>query len=196
VADELSEDAIPEPVAERVAACVEYVARAVGMPLDFSPETLPVVDHYLSLVRQSAAERESVRPLVAHAVGAYFGEVVRRRVGGFWRITTPNPVDWQLCASSVFLSFNPIGVAFDALLQDAEHEGPSSRLRVAPDEHWLVARRLAEVPEVPADEYYLLTTRLEAIEIVVETLRAELEARGYSEVEFTPEDYDAELRPV
>jgi hypothetical protein len=196
VPDDTAEDAIPEAVAERVTACIEYVARAVDMPLDFSPETLPVLDHYLSLVRDNARERESVRPLVAHAVGAYFGEVARRQLDGFWRLPSANPHDWQLCARSVFLAFNPIGMAFDALLQSAEHEGPSSRLRVAPEEHWLVAERLAQAPEVSEEEYYLLSTRLEGIEIAALALRAHLEAAGYSEVEFSPSDYEAEQRPV
>jgi hypothetical protein len=32
------------------------------------------------------------------------------------------------------------------------------------------------------------------IEITVEALRARLEEQGYSETEYTPEDYNAELR--
>jgi hypothetical protein len=194
--EEPSEDGVPGPVAERVSACVEYVARAVGMPLDFSADTLPVLDHYVSLVRESARERDALRPLVAQAVGAYFGEVVRRKLGGFWRLLSPNPDDWQLCSSAVFLSFNPIAMAYDALLQNDEHSGPSSRLRLAPDEREVVARRLAQAPEVDEEEFYLLSTRLEGIEIAIEALRAHLEATGYSEVEFVPSDYDAELRPL
>ena len=50
------------------------------------------------------------------------------------------------------------------------------------------------MPEVPEDQFYLLTTRIEVIEITVEALRARLEEQGYSEIEYTLEDYEAELR--
>ncbi len=49
------------------------------------------------------------------------------------------------------------------------------------------------MPEVPEDEYYLLTTRIEVIEASVEALRARLEAKGYGESEFTEEDYAPDL---
>jgi hypothetical protein len=57
-----------------------------------------------------------------------------------------------------------------------------------------ISARLATVPAVPEDQYYLLTTRLEVMEITVEALRARLEEQGYSELEYTAEDYEAELR--
>jgi hypothetical protein len=57
-----------------------------------------------------------------------------------------------------------------------------------------MAARLETVPEVPEDQFYLLSTRIEVVEIAVEALRAKLEQEGYSEMEYTPEDYEAELR--
>ena len=97
-------------------------------------------------------------------------------------------------ASVAFVSINPFGVAYDALYGGPEHEGPRSNLKLAPEDHGYIAARLATVPELPEDQFYLLTTRIEVIEITVEALRARLEEEGYAELEYTPEDYDAELR--
>lgn len=183
----------PEAVLEASKACLDYVLRATGVKLDYTPETLSVLDHYLGLVRSDNKDRPELVPLIARAVGAYFGEVVRTLVPSFWRLPSANVVDWQLCASAAFFAFNPIGAAYDALYQSVEHDGPRSLFRVAPEDKDLLAARLEAMPEVPEDEYYLLTTRIEVIEASIEALRARLEAKGYGESEFTEEDYAPDL---
>ena len=37
----------PEQIADLARACVDYVKRALHVELDFSAETLPMLDHYL-----------------------------------------------------------------------------------------------------------------------------------------------------
>lgn len=184
----------PEPIAELVRACLEYVRRSLGTDLDFSPETLPLLDHYLSEVREELSAKPELGELTARAAGAYFGEVVRRQMQGFWRTPSASLHDYQICSSVAFVAINPFGVAYDALYGGTEHDGPRSNLRLAPEDLGYITARLATVPEVPEDQFYLLTTRIEVIEITVEALRARLEEQGYSEIEYTPEDYDAELR--
>lgn len=188
------EQDVPEDVSELVRACLDYVRRALGTELDFTPETLPLLDHYLSDVRDELEAKPELAELTAHAAGAYFGEVVRRQVRGFWRTPSASLHDYQVCSSVAFVAVNPFGVAYDALYGNAEHGGPRSNLRVSAEDQGYVAARLATVPEVPEDEFYLLTTRLEAIEIATEALRARLDEEGYEELEYTPEDYEAELR--
>lgn len=190
----MQQDPVPEPIAELVRACLEYVKRSLGTELDFSPETLPLLDHYLSEARPALASKPELAELTAHAAGAYFGEVVRRQIRGFWRTPSASLHDFQVCSSVAFVAVNPFGVAYDALFGGPDHGGPRSNLRLAPEDHSYVAARLATVPEVPEDQFYLLTTRIEAIEITVEALRARLDEEGYSELEYTPEDYEAELR--
>lgn len=184
----------PEPIAELVRACLDYVKRSLGTELDFTPDTLPLLDHYLNEVRDELSGKPELAQLTAHAAGAYFGEVLRRQMQGFWRLPSASLHDFQVCSSVAFLAINPFGVAYDALYASSEHEGPRSNLRLAPADHQYIAARLATVPEVPDDQYYLLSTRIEVIEITVEALRARLEQEGYSELEYTPEDYEAELR--
>lgn len=184
----------PEPISDLVRACLDYVKRSLGTELDFTPETLPLLDHYLSEVRDELSAKPELAQLTAHAAGAYFGEVLRRQMRGFWRLPSPNLHDFQVCSSVAFVSVNPFGVAYDALYGSTEHDGPRSNLRLAPEDHPYIAARLASVPELPDDQYYLLSTRIEAIDITVEALRARLEEEGYAELEYTPEDYEAELR--
>jgi hypothetical protein len=184
----------PEPIADLVRACLDYVKRSLGTDLDFTPETLPLLDHYLSEAREALEAKPELAEITAHAAGAYFGEVLRRQMQGFWRAPSASLHDYQICSSIAFVSINPFGVAYDALYGGTEHGGPRSNLKLAPEDHGFIAARLETVPELPEDQFYLLSTRIEVIEITVEALRAKLEQEGYSEMEYTPEDYEAELR--
>ena len=60
----------PEAVAELAAACVRFVATKYKVPLDFEPETLSLLDHYLEEGRKAAREKPETAALVAHAAGA------------------------------------------------------------------------------------------------------------------------------
>ena len=180
----------PEPIPDYVTACLEYVRRALKVDLDFTPDTLPLLDHYALLSRETIKDRPELAPLITRAAGAYFGELVRGRLGGFWRVPTINVHDWSVCSSSVFLWFNPIGTAFDALYGGTDHSGPRSMLRVAPEEHEFLAQRLAALPPVPEDEFFSFSTRFEVLEVATETLHARLVANGYEGTEFSLEDYE------
>lgn len=186
-------EATPELVRELCAACAAYVLGALHVPLDFEPETLPLVDHYLSLARAELEARPELAPLVARAAGAYFGEVVRYKFGGTWDIPSDNVHDWRVCLRPVFLHLNPVGAAYDALYGNEQHDGPRSPLRVAPEYRAEVELRLGAVPPISEDEYYLLSTRLEGIEVAAVALKARMSADGYEDVEYEVEDYRAEL---
>ena len=181
----------PDQIVELYGVCIEYVRRALGVELDFTDETLPVLDHYLSIARTDLADRPQLAQVLYSALGAYFGELVRRRVNGYWVIPNPDFHSWRVCARHVFLSLNPIGVVCEALAQTDDHGGPSAQLRLAPGDRALVAERLASVPPVPESEFYLLSTRLEAIDITVETLYLAIQRDGSSSVEFEVEDYES-----
>lgn len=189
-------DGVPEPVVELALGCVQYVQRSLGFELDFEPETLPIVDHYAREARKELAGRPELVHLIAPALGAYFGEVLRRHLHGFWLVPSANYHDWQLCGRAAFLAVNPIGVGYDALIGGEDHEGPRSALRLAPEDRERVRERFDALPPVSEDDYFTLCTRLEAVELAMEAVRGELVRRGYDEVEFTEEDYSAELRPL
>jgi len=106
----------PRAVQDLANACVKYVERSVGFALDFEPETLPVLDHYLEKARTDGRERSETKPLLAQAIGAYLGEVTRRKYGGFWRLEDENdPRSWRVELEPVFLVIRPIELAARAL---------------------------------------------------------------------------------
>jgi hypothetical protein len=179
-------------VEELTRACLEYVRRAVGMDLDFSVETLSVLDHYASLARKEIENNRTLELLIAPALGAYFGEVVRGRLEGFWRIPSANPHDFSVCLRVAFLAVNPIGVGYDALHGGSDHSGPRSTLRVAPEDSEYLNRRLASLPPVPESDYFLFTTRFEVLEVATEALTAKMQEEGYGGTEYSPEDYGLE----
>ncbi|MBK9265943.1 MAG: hypothetical protein IPM54_39935 [Polyangiaceae bacterium] len=73
-AGESTKDAPPPIIADLAASCVRYVKQSVGFTLDFEPETLPVLDHYVELARAAANERKETALLAAQTIGAYLGK--------------------------------------------------------------------------------------------------------------------------
>jgi hypothetical protein len=113
----------PTIIADLAASCVRYVQHGVGFTLDFEPETLPVLDHYVVLARKAANERKETAPLVAQAIGAYLGEVARRKYGGFWRVED-DPRSFRVELEPVYLVLRPIELASRALELPIEPPAP------------------------------------------------------------------------
>lgn len=178
----------PPAVAELCAACMRFIASKYKVALDGTPDTLSLVDEYVREARKAYLERPESIDLVAPAVGAYLGEVMRHELGAEW-FAEGSPEGWRLYFHNVYLTFNPIGMGREAVAME-EAEGWHAHLGVEPAEREAIEERLAAMPAVDEEEYYLPTTRLEAVTAVVETLRARAEANGLGDVTFTREDYD------
>lgn len=187
---------VPQQIVDLSCSLTDFVEKALGIRPDFSPDTLSLVDHYALLARKEMENRPEVADLTGQALGAYFGEVLRRSEGAFWQLPSPNFHDWQLCGMTAFVSVNPIGVGYDALHGNTGHAGPNSSLKVAPEDRDTVQNRLARLPAVPDDEFYTLCTRLEVLQIVMEAVRGEQSRRGYDDMVFAADDYSGELRPL
>ena len=178
----------PERVAELCAACMRFVASKYKVPLDGTPETLSLVDQYVREAREADRERPESIEVVAPAVGAYLGEVMRQQFRAEWS-AEGDYAAWRLYFSNVFLAFNPIGMAREAITM-AEEAGWNAHLVLDPGERDTIEERLAAMPAVDEEEYYLPTTRFDVVTVVVETLRAQAERSGTADVTFTKEDYD------
>lgn len=178
----------PERVAELCAACMRFVASKYKVSLDGTSDTLSLVDQYVRDAREAARERPESVELVAPAVGAYLGEVMRQEFGGEWWAEGDHDA-WRLYFTNVYLAFNPLGMAREAITM-TEEPGWHAHLALDPGEREEIEARLAAMPEVDAEEYYLPTTRLDVVTAVVETLRARAEAAGIGDVTFTKEDYE------
>lgn len=181
-------DPPPPEVADLSAACIRFVAARYGITLDFSPDTLSLVDQW---IRDASAERHGraeVTELVQSAAGAYLGEVIRRAFGGTWLSGEAPMADWKLCLSKVYCAFNPIGMAREALLLE-EADGWHAHFELDPAEQEAIEPRLAALPMLRDADFFAPSTRFDVVEILVDALRGAMEARGLGSVRFTPDDY-------
>jgi hypothetical protein len=187
--DEPPEAVAPPPpqVAELAAACVRYVAARYGATLDFAPETLSFVDHWLRDARSDLVERPEAAEVVQASAGAYLGEVIRNAFGGHWVADGPHP-EWRLEFERVYCAFNPIGMAREALLLEPA-EGWHAHFELDPAESDAMEQRLAALPPAPADEFYAPSTRFDVVSILFDALRAGMRARGLADVRFMAQDY-------
>jgi len=183
----------PPEIGELAGLAMEYVRRAIGFELDLTGDTLSVLDHYVGLVRDDVESRPELVAVVAPAVGAYFGELVRAVLPGFWYLRSPDPAQYYLCLRPVFLALNPVGIGYDVLSRGDDHDGPSPELLLLPEEREAVAQRLRNLPPAGHEEYYLLSTRLEVVQIAAEALRARRLSTGQQAAEYTVSEYDRQL---
>lgn len=183
---------MPARVAELAAACVRFVATKYGVPLDFGPDTLSLLDQYVRDARPEIGVKPESIGLLQASIGAYLGEVIRRAHGGMWAAEGDHD-GWRVRMTRVFLAFNPIGMAREALLLE-EAPGWSAHLETDAAERDALDQRLAALPEVEDDEFYAPSTRFDVVEIAVEALAAQMRANGLGDVRFSAEDYDGGSR--
>jgi hypothetical protein len=179
----------PDKIADLCESCVRFVAAKYTVEPDYTEDTLSLLDQYVREARDEIALRPEALDVIQTAMGAYFGEVVRRRFGAHWAADSGDPSEWKLLLEHVYLSFNPVAIAREAILE-GEAEGWSAHFKTDPSEKDVVMRKLAKLPPVPEEEYYLPTTRYDVLEMVHDALRAHMEKNGTGDVTFKPEDYD------
>ncbi|MEO7109772.1 MAG: hypothetical protein ABI183_05000 [Polyangiaceae bacterium] len=184
----------PEQVQELAAACVRFVATKYKVALDFTPDTLSLVDQYARDSRDSSAAEDpqqaeerlvSAMPILEGAIGAYLGEVIRRAHGGIWD-AVGDPTTWRVLMTRVYLSFKPIAMAREALT--LEHDD-GAHLETDPAQREALEARLASLGQVDDTEYFAPSTRFDVIEIAVEALAAQARIDGTADVRFTLDDY-------
>jgi len=159
---------VPPRVREYAEQAVEYVRRALGVTMEYDSDTLPVLDHYLRDIPQDQA---ATLQLVILTSGAYFGEVVRRRLGGRWETQADgDEAQWRVVLPTG-LNFSPLGLVAAAITRsegddiDAALDAP---LRMRP----YLQQALQRMGDVSEDEYYSLCGRLDTIEHLHEVLVA------------------------
>ena len=177
---------VPARVREYADQAVEYVRRALGVTLEYDSDTLPLLDHYL---RNVPEDQPATTALVVATSGAYFGEVVRRRLGGRWELpngkhhTNGNNADdddeppssieganWRVVLPTG-LSFSPAGFVAAAIKQ-ADLEDFDCEIDAPPRMRPYVQQALARMGEVSVEDYYSLCGRLDTLEHVHEVLVA------------------------
>lgn len=160
----------PTVVEDLALGAFRLVKERLGFELDFTPETLPVLDHYLAQLREEDGGRpdEKAVALVGPCAGAYFGEVVRRSLPGLrWHCPEDDYEGWRLEGERVFLAFNPIGAALEALFGRSV-EGWNAHITLRPERRGAVDASLEATGPVREEDFYRLAVRHEVLE---QTLR-------------------------
>jgi hypothetical protein len=193
---------------------VEQLGRALKLPkplAEMGTTALAFVDHYLSLSRTET--REPILTLVAAGAGAWFGELIRREIGGVWIGDGVDARRLRLLLEPQFLHFSPVDMAYQAILADdvglgdpripagADLDGSFHlRKRPAPgdpegepSDHDWVTERLAETSPLPEDQFYSLTVRFETLSMILELLASRDLARGREPTHYHLNDYLAVL---
>jgi len=160
------DEAVPQRIREYADQTVAYVRRALGVTLEYDSDTLPLLDHYLRTVGDS---QPATVELVVATSGAYFGEVVRRRLGGRWE-TTGDDTAWRVVLPTG-INFSPAGFVAAAIAM-ADLEDLDSELDAPPRMRPYVQQALARMGEVSVEDYYSLCGRLDTLEHVHEVLVA------------------------
>ncbi len=161
------DEPVPARVREYADQAVAYVRTALGVTPQYDSDTLPLLDHYLRSLDTSEA---ATLKLVIATAGAYFGEVVRRRLGGRWEASPDGEDDWRVVLPTG-LNFSPAGFVASAIAQ-ADLEDHDSELDAPPRMRPYVQQTLARMGVVSVEEYYSLCGRLDTLEHVHETLVA------------------------
>jgi hypothetical protein len=159
-------DSVPPRVREYADQAVSYVRRALGIQLEYDSNTLPVLDHYLRTVPE---DQPAALQLVVATSGAYFGEVVRQRLGGRWELADQE-TEWRIVLPTG-LNFSPVGFVAAAIAR-ADLADLDSEIAAPPRMLPYVQRTLARMGEVTIDDYYSLCGRLDTLEHVHEVLVA------------------------
>lgn len=176
------ESEVPANIAEAAAQVVAYVRRALGVALEYDSDTLPIFDHYLRTVPD---EEPATLALVLATGGAYFGEVVRRRMGGRWEAEGRTYTEWRLVLPTG-LSFAPAGIVAAAILLSEEFEDLDTGFDAPPKVRAHFESILERMAEVTEETYYSLCGRLDTLEHIQEVLLAiglEAAARGEGDLE-------------
>lgn len=190
MSEEARNEVVPPPahVHELAEACRRYVVSATGMELDYGSETLPVLDHYL----RSVERKPDVQALVAAAAGAYFGEVVRAQLPCRWHAPEEDYGAWRIEFEPVFLHFNPVALAHEAVLGAEVVEGGAG-FGVLDQDLDTVRGGLEALGTIAEDDYFKLTTRHEVLVTVFERLLAGHTRPGEPQLRFDAAAYRVAL---
>jgi hypothetical protein len=186
-------EAAPAPIEDLAQACARFVKEALSLDVDGTPETLPILDHYARTRAGAGQAREEVRDLLTPALGAYFGEVVRRALPGVrWHVPADaeDYASYRLEFELIFLHFNPLGIAREVLEQD-EVEESGATFQVLDEAREALHGALEETGGVSLDDYYSFTIRFETLEQVISVLSALEHATQTTPRRFGPEVYRA-----
>ena len=144
---------------------MRYVKQTLEADLDLSPETLPILDHYLTHIAKTHTPH--TLDLTTLVSGAYFGEVVRQHYEDVrWFFDKDHPERARIEFARCFLHFNPFAMAREVLCQ-GDVPGWVALFQMQDADRERADRALTALGEMEAGDYYRLSTRFEALQTIV-----------------------------
>jgi hypothetical protein len=177
-------------VADLAASCIDYVQRSLGVELDYTSDTLPLLDHYLLQASRDAQQRPEALDLIAQVVAAYFGEVLSRRFDCWWSLPDHSVATGLLRFRQVYLELSPYALVVTALGLPVPEDASEVGFHIDPDDIEFIGAHLAALPPVSEEEFVRLSTRFDVLETIAEQLKARAVARNLGDVIFEDPDYD------
>lgn len=144
---------------EFAAQTVCYVLGALRVELGYDSDTLPLLDHYL---RSVPDEQPATLKLVVATAGAYFGEVVRRELGGRWEVAEREPIEWRVVLPGG-ISLVPAGMVAAVIARSDGLDDLETGLLVPAELEPVVEGALERMSQVTEDEYYSLCGRFDTL---------------------------------
>ncbi len=149
---------------------MKYVEKRTGLHLDYTAETLPVLDHYLREARASCAQHPETGVLLCAVTGCYLGEVLRRRhLSLDWHTDADDPLEWELRRREGSLSVLPAAIAKAALRSPGASDNDAF-VQLPPGARRALAQKLGALPEVSDEEFVAPSTRIEVVDFAMEML--------------------------
>ncbi len=144
---------------------VAYVQRALALTLEYDSDTLPILDHYLRTV--PTGEPAAIE-LVIVTAGAYFGETVRKVLGGRWEASAEDAGKWRFVLATG-LSFSPVGFVAAAIAR-ADVEEFDTTIDAPPRMQPYIEEAAARMVGLSEEDFYSLCGRLDTLENLHEVL--------------------------
>src|SRR5690242_15429273 len=117
----------PDAAPKHAESCVSAVKNVDNIDLDYSVESLRVLDRLIEQFRADGTTSEQIGETL-YAFGCYVGEVVVRNAGGRWvdssHMPLAGPGGFPLVQHGEQSVCNPIGKVFKRLEEGSEHDLP------------------------------------------------------------------------
>lgn len=159
----------PDRVADGARSCILYVEKSIGVTLDYTTETLPILDHYLRTAGAPGANQPDTTLLLATVAGCYLGEVLRSRHPLQWDLGQQDPLRWSLTSHDASITLFPVAIARIAI-EGIAAERQVEAFQLEDKLKKALTRRLSNLPAVSDDEYVAPSTRVEVIDIAFDLL--------------------------
>lgn len=171
----MKEEEVPFFIQRLAEGCIEFVKQKYGILLDYTSETLSILDHYVieahnELKKLPTPKKTALLSLLVPVIGAYWGETIRKNFDCRWvALSETNPEEWRIEFKYCFIYFNPAGMALEGLLQE-DSIGWNAHFEILPKYRESLEKRLDSLPQPTYEDYYRFSVRYDLLQTIVEHL--------------------------